>query len=163
MTLSDQHPWIFICSTIYYGAFPHTFFSSDELLLKNGTVSPAQRLKFWPPQLLLLLFIFENHEKKWNWFELKDRELLLLFLDCEDGELLNSLRKHNTFSLTFVSFNKQSHFRLIVSLREDIAGILSSKEDIRTIVKYSKLSNEYGKQPYLNNTCKIISQFLNQI
>ena len=116
MTLSDQHPWIFICSTIYYGSFPHTFFSSDELLLKNGTVSPAQRLKFWPPQLLLLLFIFENHEKKWNWFELKDRELLLLFLDCEDGELLNSLRKHNTFSLTFVSFNKQSHFRLILFL-----------------------------------------------
>ena len=36
--------------------------------------------------VLLLLFIFENHEKKWNWFELKDRELLLLFLDCEDGE-----------------------------------------------------------------------------
>ena len=111
--------------------------------------------------LLLLLFIFENHEKKWNWFELKDGELLLL--DCEDGELLNSLRKHNTFSLTFVSFNKKSHFRLLVSLRrEDTAGILSSKEDIRTIVKYSKLSNEYGKQPYLNKTCKIISQFLTQ-
>ena len=98
--------------------------------------------------LLLLLFIFENHEKKWNWFELKDGELLLLFLDCEDGELLNSLRKHDIFSLTFVSFNKKSHFRLLVSLRrEDTAGILSSKEDIRTIVKYSKLSNEYGKQP----------------
>ena len=41
-----------ICSTIYYGAFPHaffSFFSSDALLLKNETLSPAQRLKFWPP------------------------------------------------------------------------------------------------------------------
>ena len=36
MTLSDQHLWIFICSIIYYGAFSHTFFSSDALLLKSG-------------------------------------------------------------------------------------------------------------------------------
>ena len=50
MTLSDQHPWILICSTIYYGAFPRAFFSLDILLLKNGTLSSAQRLKFWPPQ-----------------------------------------------------------------------------------------------------------------
>ena len=54
MTLSDQHPWILICSTIYYEAFSHAFFSSDALLLKNGTLSPVQRLKFWPPQIYFL-------------------------------------------------------------------------------------------------------------
>ena len=56
MTLSDQHPRIFICSTTHYGAFPRAFFSSDALLLKNGTLSPAQRLKFWPPQVSIIDF-----------------------------------------------------------------------------------------------------------
>ena len=60
MTLSDQHPWTLICSNIYYGAFPRAFFSSDALSLKNGTLSPAQRLKFWPPQFLLFLIYFSN-------------------------------------------------------------------------------------------------------
>ena len=49
MTLSDQHPRMFICSTTYYGAFPHAFLSSDALLLKNGTLSSTQRLKFLAP------------------------------------------------------------------------------------------------------------------
>ena len=50
MTLSDQHPWVFICSIIYYGVFFYAFFSSDALLLKNETLNPKQRLKFWLPQ-----------------------------------------------------------------------------------------------------------------
>ena len=47
-------PWVFICSIIYYGAFSHAFFSSDVLLLKSGTLSPTQRLKFWPPTITII-------------------------------------------------------------------------------------------------------------
>ena len=57
MTLSDQHPWVFICSIIYYGAFSHAFFSSNVLLLKSGTLSPMQRLKFWLPQYIFYIYI----------------------------------------------------------------------------------------------------------
>ena len=53
MTLSDQHPRIFICSTTHYGAFPHTFFFSDALLLKNETLNPTQRLKFLAPTIII--------------------------------------------------------------------------------------------------------------
>ena len=48
MTFSDQHPWIFICSIIYYGAFSHTFFSSDALLLKSGTQAQRKGSSFCP-------------------------------------------------------------------------------------------------------------------
>ena len=58
MTFSDQHPWILICFTIYYGAFLRAFFSLDILLLKNETLSLAQRLKFWPPQLLIVFKLY---------------------------------------------------------------------------------------------------------
>ena len=64
MALSDQHPWILICSTIYYGAFPRAFFSSDILLLKNRTLSAVQRLKFWPPQQPLKILIFPSHPRR---------------------------------------------------------------------------------------------------
>ena len=64
MTLSDQHPRIFICSTTHYGAFPHAFFSLDALLLKNGALSPMQRLKFLGPTLSYLILF-------WTLIELK--------------------------------------------------------------------------------------------
>ena len=48
ITLSDQHPWIFICSIIYYGAFSHAFFSSDALLLKSGAQTQRKGSSFRP-------------------------------------------------------------------------------------------------------------------
>ena len=68
MTLSDQHPRIFICSTTYYVAFPHAFLSSDTLLLKNGTLSLTQRLKFLAPTIAPQNsnFSLSSDEKKYN-------------------------------------------------------------------------------------------------
>ena len=61
-------PWLFICSIIYYGAFSHAFFSSDVLLLKSGTLSPTQRLKFWAPTIAPQNsnFSLSSEEKKYN-------------------------------------------------------------------------------------------------
>jgi hypothetical protein len=61
----------------------------------------------------------------------------------------------------FHGFNILRFFRLVVSLRrEDIAGTSSPMKDVCAIVKVSALLNEFGKQPCLNKTCKIIRQLL---
>ena len=64
--LLDQHPRIFICSTTHYGAFPHAFFSSNALSLKNETLSPTQRLKFLAPTVGIACFPL--NEKWWGSF-----------------------------------------------------------------------------------------------
>ena len=61
MTLSDQYPWIFICSIIYYGAFSHAFFSSDALLLKSGTQAQRKGSSFCPHNFSFLLLISINY------------------------------------------------------------------------------------------------------
>ena len=68
MTLSDQRPGIFICSTTYYGAFPHVFFSSDALLLVNGTLNPTQKTQVLAPTIAPQNFNFSlsSEEKKYN-------------------------------------------------------------------------------------------------
>ena len=78
MTLSEKHPWVFICSIIYYGAFFHASFSSDALLLKSGTQAQCKDSSFCPhtnklnifsiiyylTHLSILSIIFLNKKKK---------------------------------------------------------------------------------------------------
>ena len=59
MTLSNQHPWIFIYSIIYYGAFSHAFFSSDALLLKSGAQAQRKGSSFRPHNIFFIFFIKE--------------------------------------------------------------------------------------------------------
>ena len=53
MTLSDQHPWIFICSIFSYRAFSHASFSSDALLLKSETQAQRKGSSFCPHNIYI--------------------------------------------------------------------------------------------------------------
>ena len=91
---SDHCLSTFICSTTYYGAFPNAFSSSDTLLLVNGTLSPTQKLKFWPPHLYIDFNIYGFFNKTFS--------LMPLLKDDTNAKLLtfcNSLSYYNI--LTF--------------------------------------------------------------